>query len=123
MMAAALPLVIVACQASAPDHEEAVLQPAVAIIDGRSNAFIGLDGHALGTAFGKPQMVRNEPPAQVWQYGGFDCVVDFYLYESDGVMRVAYVEARDMRAGSAPTERCVKTLLQWVSATPATKAL
>jgi hypothetical protein len=123
MMAAAMPLVLVACQASAPDHEEAVLQPAAAIIDGRSNAFIGLDGHALATAFGQPQMVRNEPPAEVWQYGGFDCVVDFYLYESDGVMRVAYVEARDMRAGSAPTERCVKSLLQWVSAAPATKAL
>lgn len=123
MMAAAMPLALAACQAATPDRDEAVLQPAAAIIDGRSNAFIGLDRQALATAFGQPQMLRNEPPAEVWQYGGFDCVVDFYLYDSDGVMRVAYVEARDMRAGSAATERCVKTLLQWVSVAGATKAL
>lgn len=123
MMAAAMPLVLAACQSSAPNQEEAVLQPAAAIIDGRSNAFIGLDGHDLANAFGQPQMVRNEPPAEVWQYAGFDCVVDFYLYDSDGIMRVAYVEARDMRAGSAATERCVKTLLQWVSAANPQQAL
>lgn len=123
MMAAAMPQALVACQVSAPSHEDAVLQPAAAIIDGRSNVFIGLDGQALANAFGQPQMVRNEPPAEVWQYGGFDCVVDFYLYDKDGRMEVAYVEARDMRADSAPTERCVKSLLQWVSAAPATKAL
>jgi hypothetical protein len=120
---AALPLCPVACQSPAPDHDGAVLQPAAAIIDGRSNAFIGLDRQALATAFGQPQMLRNEPPAEVWQYAGFDCVVDFYLYDSDGIMRVAYVEARDMQADSAATERCVKTLLQWVSTAPATKAL
>lgn len=123
MMAAAMPLALAACQASAPHDEEAVLQPAAAIIDGRSNAFIGLDSHALATAFGQPQMLRNEPPAEVWQYVGFDCVVDFYLYDSDGEMRVAYVEARDMRAGSAATERCVKTLMQWVSAAEPQKTL
>lgn len=121
-MALVSPLALAACQTAAP-HEDAVLQHAAAIIDGRSNAFIGLDGRDLATAFGQPQMVRNEPPAEVWQYAGFDCVVDFYLYDSDGVMRVAYVEARDMRAGSAATERCVKTLLQWVSVAGATKAL
>lgn len=123
MMAAATPLALGACQASAPAHDGAVLQPAAAIIDGRSNAFIGLDGPALSNAFGQPQLVRSEPPAEVWQYAGFDCVVDFYLYDSDGALRVAYVEARDMRAGSAATERCVKTLLQWVSTAPATQAL
>ena len=123
MMAAAMPLGLAACQASAPAHEDAVLQPAAAIIDGRSNAFIGLDGRALANAFGQPQMVRKETPAEVWQYAGADCVVDFYLYDEDGRLRVAYVEARDMQADSAATERCVKSLLQWVSTAPATKAL
>ncbi len=123
MIVAAMPLALAACQASAPVHQEAVLQPAAAIIDGRSNAFIGLDRQALANAFGPPQLRRNEPPAEVWQYAGFDCVVDFYLYDDDGDMRVAYVEARDMRADSAATERCVKTLLQWVSAADPQKAL
>jgi hypothetical protein len=123
MMAAAMPLGLAACQASTPGHEDAVLQPAAAMIDGRSNAFIGLDGQALANAFGQPQMVRKEAPAEVWQYGGADCVVDFYLYDEDGRLKVAYVEARDMQADSAATERCVKSLLQWVSTAPATKAL
>lgn len=119
---AVLPLGLVACQ-SAASHEDAMLQPAAAIISSDGSNFIGLDEHALSTALGKPQMVRKEAPAEVWQYGGADCVVDFYLYDKDGRLEVAYVEARDMRAGSAPTERCVKSLLQWVSAAPATRAL
>jgi hypothetical protein len=122
MALAAVPLCLAACQPTTP-REDAVLQPAAAIIDGRSNAFIGLDGHDLANAFGQPQMVRNEPPAEVWQYAGFDCVVDFYLYDNDGRLEVAFVEARDMRAGSAPTDRCVKSLLQWVSAAGDSKTL
>ena len=123
----ALPLCLAACQTAAP-NEGAMLQPAAAIISNDSNAFIGLDDLALANALGKPQMVRKEMPAEVWQYGGADCVVDFYLYETGASdqerrLEVAYVEARDMRAGSAPTERCVKSLLQWVSAAGASKAL
>ena len=65
----------------------------------------------------KPIVERKDAPAEVWQYSGADCVVDFYLYDSDpagtdGRMEVAYVEARDLRAESAASERCVKSLLQ-----------
>lgn len=119
---AALPLSLAACQSAAP-NEGAMLQPAAAIISSDSNAFIGLDDRALANALGKPQMVRKEAPAEVWQYGGADCVVDFYLYENDGRMEVAYVEARDMLAGNASTERCVNSLLQWVSAAGDNKTL
>jgi hypothetical protein len=122
MALTALPLCLAACQSAAP-NEGAMLQPAAAIISNDSNAFIGLDDLALANALGKPQMVRKEMPAEVWQYGGADCVVDFYLYERDGRLEVAYVEARDMRAGSASTDRCVNSLLQWVSAAGASRAL
>lgn len=123
---AALLLCLAACQSGAP--ADGAMQPAAAIISDDSNAFIGLDDRALANALGKPQMVRSEPPAEVWQYGGADCVVDFYLYDSGEAgaerrLEVAYVEARDMRAGNASTERCVKSLLQWVSADGAGKIL
>lgn len=119
---AAMPLSLAACQSSAP-ADMAKLRPAAAIISSDGNAFIGLSHDELANALGTPQMVRKEAPAEVWQYGGADCVVDFYLYDTDGQLRVAYVEARDMRAASAPTDRCVTSLLQWVSVPGISKTL
>ena len=86
MALTALPLCLAACQSAAPADEGATVQPAAAIISSDSNAFVGLDDRALANALGKPQMVRKEAPAEVWQYGGADCVVDFYLYDGDGGM-------------------------------------
>ena len=96
-------------------------QPAAAILSPDSAAFIGLGERELAIALGQPKLVRKDAPAEIWQYRGFDCVVDFYLYDSDPAdqdkrMEVAFVEARDGRAVTAPTERCVKSLLQSVSA-------
>jgi hypothetical protein len=112
---------LAACGSVRQTDAAATIQPAAAIISSDGNAFIGLGDRELANALGRPQMVRKDAPAEIWQYRGADCVVDFYLYDSDTSdndrrMEVAYVEARDMLAGSAPTERCVKSLLQWVSA-------
>jgi len=59
--------------------------------------------------------VRKDAPAEVWQYFGVDCVVDFYLYDSEGSLRVAYMEARDPAADATPADRCVRSLMQTVS--------
>jgi len=132
MAGAALPLCLAACQSIGQSvgatGGDASDQPAAAILSSDSDAFIGLGDRELSRALGKPKMVRKDAPAEVWQYGGADCVVDFYLYDSDPSdndrrLQVAYVEARDMLADSAPTERCVKSLLQWVSAAGAAKTL
>lgn len=128
MALAALPLCLVACQSAVPASDGAALQPAAAIVGGDGNAFIGLDDRALANALGRPQMVRSEPPAEVWQYAGADCVVDFYLYAGASAgnerrLEVAFVEARDLRAGNASAERCVRSLLQWVWNTGAPTAL
>ena len=90
-------------------------QPAAPVLGTDSNAFIGLADRELSSVLGKPRQVRKDAPAEIWQYSGADCVVDFYLYDADGRMEVAFVEARDVRAEAAPTERCVKSLLQSVS--------
>ena len=60
--------------------------------------------------------MRKDAPAEIWQYFGADCVVDFYLYDSEGSLRVAYMEARDPAADATPADRCVKSLMQTVSA-------
>ena len=112
---AAISAGLTGCQSVAT--EAAKSQPAAPILSPDSAAFIGLGDRELSNTLGKPKQVRKDAPAEVWQYSGADCVVDFYLYDSDpagtdGRMEVAYVEARDLRAESAASERCVKSLLQ-----------
>ena len=41
-----------------------------------------------------------------------DCVVDLYLYQQSGAMKVTYIEARSHTAEAAPTGRCLKSLLE-----------
>lgn len=112
---AALAILLAACQTAQRDSGEG--QPAAPILSSQSDAFIGLGDDELSNALGQPDMVWREAPAEVWQYDSAMCVVDFYLYSSGGRLEVAYVEARDMLAGSEPTERCVKSLLQSVATT------
>jgi hypothetical protein len=49
--------------------------------------------------------------------------VDFYLYAGDTGLAVAYLEARDQAAESTPADRCVKSLMQSVSADTRQKTL
>lgn len=119
-------IVVAACQStgaldgagassSNPASESAKLQPAALILSGDPAAFIGLGDDELARALGEPRQVRKDAPAEIWQYSGADCVVDFYLYEGDGGLEVAYLEARNPAADATPTDRCVKSLLQSVS--------
>ena len=104
-----------ASNSSSPSKSNGSAQPAAPILSTDSAAFIGIDDVALSNALGKPKQVRKDAPAEVWQYFGADCVVDFYLYDSEGSLRVAYMEARDPAADATPADRCVRSLMQTVS--------
>ena len=124
-------LLISACQSPASLNtpasdaaKRASAQPAAPILSGDPAAFIGLGDVELSRALGEPKQVRKDEPAEIWQYSGADCVVDFYLYHGEsGGLSVAYLEARDQTAAATPADRCVKSLLQSVSAAPQQKAL
>jgi len=73
---------------------------------------IGLADRDLSAALGEPTHVRRDEPAEIWQYAGQDCVLDFYLYHAGANLQVAYVEARDRRAQSEGTARCVRSLMR-----------
>jgi len=99
-------------------------QPAARIFSGDTASFIGLDDSTLSRTLGRPNQVRKDAPAEIWQYAGANCVVDFYLYAGDsGGLAVAYMEARDRAAEVTPADRCVKSLLQSVSLDTQQKAL
>ena len=104
-----------ASSSSSPSKTNGTAQPAAPILSTDPAAFIGIDDVALSNALGKPKQVRKDAPAEIWQYFGADCVVDFYLYDSEGSLRVAYMEARDPTADATPADRCVRSLMQTVS--------
>jgi hypothetical protein len=114
-------LLVTACQSPASldgsASKRAAAQPAVPILTGDPAAFIGLGDADLSRALGEPKQIRKDEPAEIWQYSGADCVVDFYLYQSEsGHLSVAYLEARNQAAETTPADRCVRSLLQSVSA-------
>ena len=99
-------------------------QPAAPILTKDTASFIGLDDGTLSRTLGQPKQVRKDAPAEIWQYAGANCVVDFYLYAgSSGGLAVAYMEARDRAAEAIAPDRCVKSLLQSVSVETQQKAL
>ncbi len=70
---------------------------------------MGKEGKALRAALGKPALLRQESPAQVWQYLGASCVLDFFLYEEDGgQMRVTHIESRGRTGGSVRPDLCLQ---------------
>ena len=103
---------------------KASAQPAAPILSDDPRSFIGLGDAELSRALGQPKQVRKDDPAEIWQYSGADCVVDFYLYAGDtGGLAVAYMEARNQAAESTPADRCVRSLMQSVSAETQQKTL
>jgi hypothetical protein len=111
-------LALTACQSTAAldsTSKRSNPQPAAPILSGDTASFIGLGDQELSRTLGQPKQVRKDAPAEVWQYAGADCVVDFYLYSGETGLAVAYMEARDRTAESTPPDRCVKSLLQSVS--------
>ena len=127
-------LLVSACQSPAsydrthPSESDpaskASAQPAAPILSDDPSSFIGLGDAELSRALGQPKQVRKDDPAEIWQYSGADCVVDFYLYAGDtGGLAVAYMEARNQAAESTPADRCVRSLMQSVSAETQQKAL
>ncbi len=71
---------------------------------------IGLPGEKIARVFGKPRRVRKESLVEVWQYADEDCILDLYLYPSQGDLSVTFVEARDAAAIMAETESCANSL-------------
>lgn len=98
---------------TSPDNGDApsiALQP-VPPIDDNPEHFLGLDTAAVEGRLGSPDLLRREPPAEVWQYQGKTCVLDLFLYDKDGSKQVVYLEARDLEAAETESRACLRTLL------------
>lgn len=68
--------------------------------------FNGLSAAELVARLGEPDFRHAEPPAELWQYRGADCVLDLFLYPQAGSERVVYSEARDRSLVRAGVGQC-----------------
>ena len=66
-------------------------------------ALMGLSPNEVTAMMGQPELRRQEPPAEVWQYRTSTCVFDVYLYDD----RVTYFEARHRRQGTVSAPGCL----------------
>ena len=97
-----------ALAAAAPD-------PAVAV-DADPQRLIGLTVGEAAELLGRPALVRREPPAEVWQYAGSECVLHLFLYEREngGGPAVTHFEMRGLNGISR--QACLATHLQALGA-------
>lgn len=103
-----------------PDPERAALPPGAPIgsptgaprIDDDPAQLIGIDPARLDKLLGRPDLVRREPPAEIWQYRGAACIFDVFLYEEAGAQRVTYIEARNQEAEQTAPRPCLNGLLR-----------
>lgn len=99
-----------AAPASTPP--ETAARPPEPQIDHDPQSLIGMGPVGLFALLGKPELIRRESPARVWQYRTGDCVFDVVLYELDEGERVTYVEARDGRGNRTEPRPCLNALVR-----------
>ena len=68
-----------------------------------STALLGLARADVAALLGPPNILRRDPPAEMWQYQKEACVVYVFLFaaEAESDYRVRHVEVRDRRSDMA----------------------
>lgn len=92
-----------------PEPVKATPEP---VVDDDPQQLYGMDSNALGELLGEPSLVRNEAPAEIWQYRSRTCVFDIFLYQGADRPRVTYIEARDDAAQRIDARACLNEILR-----------
>jgi hypothetical protein len=126
----ALALVTTACaanpevQSSAPAAEQIAKTPRIAertsppavpvAPHADPGQLLGMQAGSLKLLLGEPNLVRREPPAQVWLYADGGCVFHVYLYEQPGAggYRVTHYDVLTHARAIRPARDCFSSLLQ-----------
>lgn len=89
--------------------------PSLSAADRDPDRLLRMDRRALATLLGKPQFVRREADARVWQYRSASCVLDVFLYDVASTHQVIHYEFRPATTLSGPTPGCFEALLTRVA--------
>ena len=110
-MAAAL--LLAACHAIETQPSSAGRSASLGPVDDNVARMIGARPAALLAELGEPQLKRRESPAEIWQYRGQGCVLDFFLYDNGGPeIEVIHLEARGETAARTDPKPCFAGLLR-----------
>ena len=105
----ALPLAVSAC-ATIPDLGGAP-HPNPATNPKPPQPFVGMTANVIRDRLGKPTLIRQEPPAEVWQYADRMCILDITLYaDSSGALVARWVESRDTDGVASDPTACGEAL-------------
>ena len=68
----------------------------------------GMTANELIQHFGRPRLQIQEGEGTKLQFGGASCVLDFYLYPTQGgTPRVSHIDARNLQGGDVSAQSCV----------------
>jgi hypothetical protein len=106
-------LLLAAC-ASTPAPQPGPAAPAPPAGGAHSHSTLsGMTANELAQHFGKPRLQIREGDGTKLQFAGPACVLDAYLYPSQGgggVPRVSHVDARNMQGDPVNVVGCVASL-------------
>ena len=74
--------------------------------------FKGRKGEYLLSLIGRPDFVRREGLAQIWQYRANACIFDLFLYGKSTNRKVQHAEVRGDEVDKPPARGCFAKLLQ-----------
>ena len=105
---------LAACVAEAPTSDKPASSPAFAGLASPTSAptakptdrFHGLKRTDIARLLGRPDLLRRDGDAEIWQYRAGSCILDIFLYEEPGGMRVAHADFR----GNAPGRSCAEVV-------------
>ncbi|WP_439817361.1 hypothetical protein [Zavarzinia sp. CC-PAN008] len=83
-------------------------------------SLVGLSDESLRRVLGRPTLQRREPPGEIWQYTGEQCVLLVVLYRPPDGGRATVAQVNALSTADAPTpaatgaeettDRCLATL-------------
>jgi hypothetical protein len=73
-------------------------------------SLIGLGPRELTELLGAPRFRRRDGVAEIWQYAEGNCILDLFLYETDGVHRVRHAAFRGNSVRRVSERRCFAVL-------------
>jgi hypothetical protein len=74
--------------------------------------FKGYKAQSLVGLIGRPDFMRRDGPAQIWQYRSNACILDLFMYGATTDKKVKHAELRGSKIGKGPSRGCFAKLLQ-----------
>ena len=89
----------------------AVAPPRLSETERDPERLLHMNRRTISSLLGKPEFVRQEATARVWQYRIDRCVLDLFLYDEANEHRVIHYEFRPTMAGLDPIDDCFEQFL------------